>query len=103
MTGCLTLRPSGSPIGRDGVPPCFTEVVAYARFGDDSDVYVFSTGRSLLCMRCALGPDFTAKSTAVMVAHLGDHRGAGHKVPEDAISDLLERQEENDAEFSQPD
>jgi hypothetical protein len=82
---------------------CFTEAVAYARFGEDSDVYVFSTGRGLLCMRCALGPDFTAKTTAAMIVHLGDHRTAGHKVPDDAISDLLEGQEENDAEFSSSD
>jgi hypothetical protein len=54
-------------------------------------------------MRCALGPDFTAKTTTAMIVHLGDHRTAGHKVPDDAISDLLERQEENDAEFSQSD
>jgi hypothetical protein len=77
--------------------------VAYARFGDDCDVYVFSTGGELLCMDCALGTDFKAKTTADMMSHLRDHLKGGHQVPEDVFTDLLHDQAENDAEFSESD
>jgi hypothetical protein len=77
--------------------------VAYARFGDECDVYVFSTGGELLCMDCALGPDFKAKTTEAMISHLRDHVTHGHQVPEDVFADLLHDQSENDSEFSQSD
>jgi hypothetical protein len=77
--------------------------VAYARFDDDCDVYVFSTGGELLCMDCAFGSDFKTKTTAAMISHLSDHMKGGHEVPDDVFTDLLHDQEENDAEFSHSD
>ena len=76
--------------------------MAYARFGDNSDVYVYSTGADLICQRCCLGPEFSfyAETTAAMIAHLEAHQAAGHKVPDDTIPRLIEDQVETDAEFA---
>ena len=74
--------------------------MAYARFGDDCDVYVFSTGGELLCMDCALGPDLKAKTTAGHdFASLRPLEGR-HKVRDDVFTGLAQDQEENDTEFS---
>lgn len=65
--------------------------MAYARFSPDSDVYVYEDGRGFLCcMRCQLGEtDQTrTKSRSEMIKHLEAHRGAGEKVPEDALEKL---------------
>jgi hypothetical protein len=77
--------------------------MAYARFGPDSDVYVFAGGppwAALECCDCALvsDPHFWAKTTDEMIAHLRDHQAAGHKVPEDTFEGLLAERAENDAE-----
>jgi len=99
-------RPPGTPspwiqLIEGDYPVAWTDT-AYARFGADSDVYVYSTGRELTCLTCILGPGFSfdTKTTAAMFAHLEGHRAAGHNVPDDAIADLLARQQQNDAGFS---
>jgi hypothetical protein len=76
--------------------------MAYARFGEDSDVYVILSKRfgsrpwdrskpgTWDCCNCTLGSkDFVAHDAAQMIEHLRLHRLAGHKVPEDAIDRLL--------------
>lgn len=73
--------------------------MSYARFGwDGSDVYVFlSVGGKLECCGCSLRPRiWTYDSTAAMLAHLEDHRAAGHTVPDDCIERLKEEREKND-------
>jgi hypothetical protein len=93
----------GIPTWRKGgfTSRCLTQAVAYARFGDECDVYVFSTGGELLCMDCALGLDLKAKSTAVMIAHLDEHVAHGDQVPEDVLMDLRRDEVKSDAEFLQ--
>jgi len=60
--------------------------VSYARFAEDSDVYVYlHVDGWLECCFCSLGPDsFKAHSTQEMVDHLGGHP----RVPEDVIPAL---------------
>jgi len=64
----------------------------YARFGADSDVYVFSDGESIYCYggnHDKQGPyEVLAKNPARMAGHLVSHRAAGDKVPESAIERL---------------
>lgn len=81
--------------------------MSYARFGwDNSDVYVFlDVGGYLTCCGCILepsGPDPLAFSsarfhtTAEMLAHLDEHRAAGHCVAEETIESLRADADEND-------
>ena len=90
------------PIRRTGRSALLSGV-AYARFGSDSDVYIFSTGGELMCQDCSLNPEgtyvFMAKTTADMLVHLDDHREAGHKVSADLVPSLLADQAEHDVAF----
>ena len=67
--------------------------MSYARFGEDSAVYVyFSNSGSFVCMDCLLlggEKDMRCKTALVMARHLRQHQEAGHKVPESAITRLL--------------
>ncbi|MCI0569956.1 MAG: hypothetical protein L0Y66_04325 [Myxococcaceae bacterium] len=78
--------------------------MAYARFGRDSDVYVFlSTRGGIECCRCALIGDassFVALTTAEILEHLEQHRTRGHRVPDDCIAALDADAEENDAQIA---
>lgn len=74
--------------------------MSYARFGlGGSDVYVFLHVQGFLeCCWCPLaGTNREFITTDAMVAHLNDHRAAGHHVCEDTIEDLLADKAENDA------
>ena len=67
--------------------------MAYARYGQDSDVYMFETGvAEIECCGCRFSPSrspsFRTRSEAI--AHLRNHRSAGHKVPDWAFEDLAE-------------
>ena len=66
--------------------------MSYARFGPDSDVYVFADiDGGYRCCFCAFsrsGPSFRCDTAAEMIEHLREHRAAGHTVPEDAIEEL---------------
>lgn len=67
--------------------------MAYARWGPDSDVYVYSDGERWLC-HCGndMGdPSCVLKSLEQLLYHLQEHRHRGHKVPQDAI-DRVERE-----------
>jgi hypothetical protein len=67
--------------------------MSYARFSDDSDIYVYpDTGSGkLVCSDCrlsvALNP-FSAGSEIEMLRHLDAHSDAGHKVPSGALARL---------------
>ena len=77
--------------------------MAYARFSDECDVYVFDQGDTIICMECALNPGvrgFEALSTAQMIDHLNDHVFSGHKVPLDVFGGLLQEQDELDADIA---
>lgn len=63
--------------------------MAFCRFGDDSDVYVFDDSETLTCCWCQLLQDRDFNGTYLeMKEHLLAHRAAGHKVPDYAISRL---------------
>ncbi len=65
--------------------------MSYARFGE-GDVYVYSTGSSVVCVMCSFGDmledTFRAESTQEMVDHLVAHERAGDRIPDRAIPDL---------------
>lgn len=72
--------------------------MSYARFGDDSDVYVIPTESAFdkvnprhECMACRLleGKTFVSYSEEEAIEHLRQHVIAGHKVPEYAFERLL--------------
>jgi hypothetical protein len=79
--------------------------MAYARFSEESDVYVFlSTHGALECCGCVFTKSapvedkrWDYESTADMIAHLEAHRSAGHLVPEYCFEGLEEDSESNDA------
>ncbi len=78
-------------------------LMSYARFGSDgSDVYVYSTGYSLICCRCVL---YAAPTTIEcdthreMLSHLARHKEAGHVVPPLAIQALKHEYETGLAHF----
>jgi hypothetical protein len=85
--------------------------MSYARFGwDDSDVYVYlDVDGYLTCCSCRLMPErpsgfhewFKAYNTAAMVAHLDQHRAAGHTVPAATYTELRNEAAENDAWIDQ--
>lgn len=65
-----------------------------------SDVYVFlSIGGFLDCCGCSLGSNSGFDSTDAMLAHLQEHREAGHNVPDGCIAGLERDRAENDAEM----
>ena len=88
--------------------------MSYSRFGaHSSDVYVYrSVGNDELplgwleCCGCRLSEIdggtyfFKALTTADMIAHLAQHRQAGHTVPDRCIATLLADQVDNDAALS---
>ena len=71
--------------------------MSYARFAEDSDVYVYaSEAGGIECARCRFIADTKEppRNNAVMVdedemiAHLEKHRRAGHRVQDDALERL---------------
>lgn len=70
--------------------------MSYARWSEESDVYVFlSVDRRFECCACELG-EYHA-DTAAIVAHLEAHLAAGHQVPDRTIPSLRRDQSINDA------
>lgn len=69
--------------------------MAYARFGDDCDVYVFAhIGGKYCCCGCRLKINsrdtYLCDTPEEMVTHLVNHLLRGHKVPEYASHRLME-------------
>ena len=68
--------------------------MSYARFGPDSDVYVYASGSvtgddRIVCCACHLiGGGYSTLWPMAMVEHLRSHVAAGHRVPADAIAAL---------------
>lgn len=74
--------------------------MSYARKGlDGSQIYLYATGdlnqepgkeAPLVCQHCLLQPsgDSLAFSRSSALAHLQEHRAAGHVVPEAALARL---------------
>ena len=66
--------------------------MSYARWGEGgSSVYVFGSGRCIICMDCTLDDGRNpAETPADMLAHLQAHRDRGDVVPERAFERLRE-------------
>ena len=65
--------------------------MAYARYGRDSDVYVYADTRGgYTCERCPkVGESYRCLTATEMADHLlSEHRAKGHRVPDDAIEEL---------------
>lgn len=64
--------------------------MAYARYGKDSDVYVYEhVDGGYRCERCPrVGSHFHCASASEMVRHLLGHRQRGDRVPDDALNEL---------------
>lgn len=75
--------------------------MSYARFSDDSSVYVYlDCGGSLRCCGCSLegrSGEWDYDTTDAILAHLQEHIHAGDRVPAYCIDGLKARREENDA------
>ena len=77
--------------------------MAYARFSQESDVYVFSSGTeenpNVVCCGCRLQDEaaglFVATSYDALLAHLSKHEKVGHKVARavEVLADLEQRAE----------
>lgn len=67
--------------------------MSYARKGlDGSHVYVFPTGRSIICHECSLEPDAASvecRTPDEMLGHLAHHLAIGETVPRAAIERLV--------------
>lgn len=73
--------------------------MSYARFGaGGSDVYVYAdTCGYINCCGCWLyDKGFQAFTTDEMIAHLNEHRAAGHTVLDDTYEGLRADAQEND-------
>lgn len=67
--------------------------MAYSRFSY-ADVYIYmSFSGTLECCACRLGDEWSFDSTEAMIAHIAEHRAAGHDVP-DGLEDALRRDDE---------
>lgn len=56
--------------------------MSFARFSDDSHVYVFENMRlQLECCGCALLGHFASLTAEELIEHLREHERAGHLVP----------------------
>lgn len=68
--------------------------MAYAKPGEDSDVYVWSDGKELNCSACSLYDGIAYVTSAgpggagQMLSHLREHAAAGHQVPVRALARL---------------
>lgn len=69
--------------------------MSYCRFSEHSDVYVFlSDNGGWECCRCCFesrpGEAVFKKFPTIegIIAHLREHKAAGHKVPDEAIEEL---------------
>jgi hypothetical protein len=58
--------------------------MAYARFGENSDIYMWSSGDLFYCSECPLllpegsGEDWTHQDPVRVLEHLREHDKAGH-------------------------
>ncbi len=65
--------------------------MSYCRFGEESDVYVYTDGAELHCCACRMTDkrsDFLTARRTDMIEHLEQHIRHGHEVPRDAFERL---------------
>jgi hypothetical protein len=72
--------------------------MSYARFGDDSHVYVYAGGIGYACCGCWLfdGKSQEFRTVVEIIEHLYTHESTGHKVPSYTFVELgMESQKEH--------
>jgi len=65
--------------------------MAFARFGRDSDLYIYEDlDGGFVCMRCLLTPGnlFKAKTGGEMADHVVEHERRGERVPQGLVERL---------------
>jgi len=64
--------------------------MSYCRFGNDSDVYIYSTGKYLVCDTCKIkgGKSFATLRYSRMSVHLESHVANGDQVPKNVLEEL---------------
>lgn len=63
--------------------------MAYARFGADSEVYLFDTAYGYECCYCAFDSDgYRTSDVEDFLRHVARHRLAGHRVPDGVEADI---------------
>lgn len=71
--------------------------MSYCRFGV-ADIYLYDDiSYGLLCCNCSLEPDrsfATGKDFDAMLAHIADHRAAGHDIPTWVDEELIAERDE---------
>ena len=79
--------------------------MSYARWGKDSNVYVYLDCSGFLLCACGdpaiTGIGFKAYRTSDMIEHLKEHKGKGDTVPEYTLTGLTEDASENDAHIEE--
>jgi hypothetical protein len=66
--------------------------MAYCRFSDQSDVYVYQTMEDIFeCCGCIIPPKTIRRFETydLIIEHLNTHKKLGHKVPQSAIDELI--------------
>lgn len=72
--------------------------MSYARFGENSDVYVYlDCCGEFRCCACSIKDEWGYATTDALLAHLEEHKALGHTVPDYCVEALKEEREENDA------
>ena len=76
--------------------------MSYARWGSDSNVYVFETCDGVFeCCNCDLTPDNKLFETPrAIIAHLNEHRAKGELVPDYTYEQIKEEYPDLDAKIS---
>jgi len=65
--------------------------VSLCRHSSDCDLYIYEGDRGYVCSWCALQPNCWSNKFATvpaLLAHVREHRAAGHKVPAYVIEAL---------------
>lgn len=64
--------------------------MSYARFGDESDVYVYYSGDNVYCCCACKLEDNWYHGGRSIIDHLEEHVAAGHRVPAYCLEALRE-------------
>lgn len=78
--------------------------MAYCRFGDDSDVYLYNSGDVWSCCGCKLadGGERLFSNLTDVLAHLDEHATAGHRVDGWAVARVRWERENGATLFGRP-
>jgi hypothetical protein len=72
--------------------------MSFARFGEDSNVYVYESDRGITCCSCWLnnGDTVDFKTARLMRRHLIEHKMAGHFVLDQTFQEIRKYRLQNE-------